>query len=584
MPRRLSRMSAVLLLAASVTSAMSLYAADKIIDRSGPHSELVVPGPDGALQYVPDERGDIIVDFSHCGYKGGGVPIPDVPAVMTLEPSGANDETTRIQSAIEEISARELGADGFRGALLLKRGTWRLGGQLRISASGVVLRGEGPGMDGTVLVGFGGPDAGELITVIGEGTAEPDEDTSQAVTDSRAPVGTHTLTLADASNFSVGDAILVRQKTGMEWAHEIRMDRILVRPSGKKPTRQWKGAKIDYERIITAIDGNTITLNAPLAWAIDKRWGTADVVRYTFPGRISHVGVEHLRLTCEYDASVTDYHDKDGLDLTYESDEEHRTGAASLNILENGWLRNLTCSNFRYGIRMGNSKWCTAQDCVMLNYISKIEGGRRAGISGGVMTLKLRCYVETSRHAYSFGSRVPGPNAVVDCVAHREFAGSDAHQRWSTASLYDNCYGNYTVMDRQFMGSGQGWGGANYVAWNTRGVVAVQSPETARNLAIGHVGRQDPGTFARAALKWQEENPGKELPVHLRQQQGHWESKGTHVGPRSLYLAQLEDRLGADAVRAIATPEQISGHPLASILAYAREQGAVYTAEEWLAK
>ena len=108
-------------------------------------SKLVYPGPDGRLVYVPDEKGNIIPDFSHCGYMGGGVALPDVPVVLTIYPQTQGDDTARLQAAIDEVSARALGANGFRGTLLLKRGKYRIGGTLQIRASGVVLRGEGEG-------------------------------------------------------------------------------------------------------------------------------------------------------------------------------------------------------------------------------------------------------------------------------------------------------------------------------------------------------------------------------------------------------------------------------------------------------
>ena len=45
--------------------------------------------------------------------------------------------------------------DGFRGALLLRAGNYRLASSLRIRASGIVLRGEGMGDTGTILTGTG---------------------------------------------------------------------------------------------------------------------------------------------------------------------------------------------------------------------------------------------------------------------------------------------------------------------------------------------------------------------------------------------------------------------------------------------
>jgi hypothetical protein len=39
----------------------------------------------GCLQYAPDEKGNILPDFSHVRYRYGDIPIPDVPVVLTLD-------------------------------------------------------------------------------------------------------------------------------------------------------------------------------------------------------------------------------------------------------------------------------------------------------------------------------------------------------------------------------------------------------------------------------------------------------------------------------------------------------------------
>ena len=124
---------------------------------AGGYSKLVFPGPDGKLQYKPsDEQGDTIPDFSNCGYKGGGVALPDAKVAVTLEPQqGAKDDNHRIQQAIDQVSKMPLDDRGLRGAVLLKRGTYRIPGQLKIFASGVVLRGEGDGEGGTLLIAAG---------------------------------------------------------------------------------------------------------------------------------------------------------------------------------------------------------------------------------------------------------------------------------------------------------------------------------------------------------------------------------------------------------------------------------------------
>lgn len=82
------------------------------------------------------------IDFSCAGYGGGGVAIPVAPAVISVRPSGG-DDTQLLQGAIDQVSALPLGDDGFRGAVLLRPGQYRVAGKLEIRAGGIVLRGSG---------------------------------------------------------------------------------------------------------------------------------------------------------------------------------------------------------------------------------------------------------------------------------------------------------------------------------------------------------------------------------------------------------------------------------------------------------
>ena len=72
----------------------------------GAESKLVKPMADGSIGMLPwNEQGDKIPDFSFCGYQNGGVKIPEVPTLVTLEPSGADDESARIQAALDDMDA-----------------------------------------------------------------------------------------------------------------------------------------------------------------------------------------------------------------------------------------------------------------------------------------------------------------------------------------------------------------------------------------------------------------------------------------------------------------------------------------------
>lgn len=124
------------------------------VDDLAPTVSRVYPGPDGKLVYVPDEQGNTIPDSSYAGYGGGGVPIPTVPVKETVWPV-AGDNTANIQAAIYKVSALPLDRYGFRGTVLLRAGYYRMATPILIQASGVVLRGEGMGDTGTVLIGTG---------------------------------------------------------------------------------------------------------------------------------------------------------------------------------------------------------------------------------------------------------------------------------------------------------------------------------------------------------------------------------------------------------------------------------------------
>ena len=481
---------------------------------------LVAPGRAGKLVYKPyTDRGDVIPDFSRCGYMGGGVELPSVPVKRSLSPSDSADETKRIQAALDEIAKLPLDTNGFRGALLLRRGRYRIEGSLEMSASGVVLRGEGQGEDGTVLIATGKSQR-YLIQVGSSSGASEIKSTRQKIISEYVPVGARTFELSDASKFKVGDAVLVTRIGNAAWIHEIGMDRIAERPGNPTRTKQWGSFNLNFDRIITAIDGNRITVDAPIVCATDSRWGGGEIQRYD-ERRIENVGVENLRGVSEFDPGVK--LKKNG---EYFADEKHATGLVYFRHVKNAWARDLTSLYFYNGVSWidGGAKWITVQDCTCLDPVSEITGGRRYAFNiSGQLCLVQRCFARNSRHAFVLGSRVPGPNVFLNCTSQLDHATSEPHHRWSVGGLYDNVHAQMAIQDRQWMGSGHGWAGANYVVWNCEGSLVCQQPPTAQNFAIGFVGKKNSGAFERP--------------------DGWWESEGQHVEPRSLYLKQLEERL-----------------------------------------
>src|SRR5436305_1977004 len=108
---------------------------------AGQQSQWVHLDESGKLVYQALKSGDRIMDFSSAGYMGGGVALPVVPVVKTVGPGGGDDDSALIQAAIDDLAKFELRGE-FRGAVLLKAGTYNCKSTLAIRGSGVVLRGE----------------------------------------------------------------------------------------------------------------------------------------------------------------------------------------------------------------------------------------------------------------------------------------------------------------------------------------------------------------------------------------------------------------------------------------------------------
>ncbi len=521
-------------------------------------SRVVHEGPDGTLRYAPDYRGNRIPDFSHAGYRGGGVPLPEAPVRAVVQP-GEGDDTERIQAAIDEVSERSPDADGMRGAVFLEAGVYEVEGALRIRQSGIVLRGAGPGPsragkkpeppgpadalrerlkeaeeEATILLATG-EERRILIRIEGTEGRELSSN-GHPITDVYAPVGARELHVADASVFSEGDSIILRRYGNEDWISEIGMDDIPPRPGGEQ-SPPWSPFHLDIDRVVTRVEDGRITLDAPLPNAIEQRWGGGEIIPYD-DNRIEQVGVEGVRAISVWEPN------EDGVD-----DTRHADRFCNFNNVINAWVRDVIVEHFfgtNGAISTGyGAKWLTFKDNEILvaddqyyrgpGYSARVfeETGVYTGRYGyrlqGQLTLARDSYAIHSRHAFTVGRHAAGPNVFLHCHGERPVSTSQPHFRWSAGGLYDNVEDEIAFQNRLWYGTSHGWAGANYVAWNTRGLLIAQQPPTAQNWAIGHVG--DKGRGAHADI----------IPDL---EQGYWESHGAHVEPASLYLRQLEDRLG----------------------------------------
>lgn len=300
-------------------------------------SKLFYLGGSGKLIYTTDAKGGRLPDFSHVGYHSGEAAIPHVPVKITLKPS-PGDDTQRIQEALNQLGTLPLGKMGYRGALLLKRGVYRVAGELIISSSGTVLRGEGNGPNGTIIIATGYDNARYQRTLI---TVDPqsrnpealilDDDLEdqiivaqepmQPIVDEYVPVGSHSFNVKSAAGYKPGDRIVVYRPSTAKWIHTIGCDqmesnRLRIqnqrwvkdgeRPGFyyEKPGRYKKYFVLKHReeswddlvrRVAISEDGKTIDGT--------RQWGAGDYDFY-FERRITHVEGNRVTIDAPIGKSV----------------------------------------------------------------------------------------------------------------------------------------------------------------------------------------------------------------------------------------------------------------------------------------
>ncbi|WP_428937374.1 DUF6298 domain-containing protein [Fontivita pretiosa] len=462
---------------------------------------IVGQGRDGRLTYLTDDRGNRVPDFSYAGYRAGEQPIPNVP-VRVVVSAVEGDNTARIQAAIDYVSS--LPADQ-RGAVLLAKGRYEIAGALKIAASNVVLRGSGPQ---TLLVASG-TDRRTLITIAGADDRKIDPNWI-AVQDDYVPVNARRLRLRSGHGLKPADTILIRRPSTPEWIRRINMTNL----GGERHGFGWRPGSRDilWDRTIVTVEGDTITLDAPITTALESDLGGGSVAKYDWPGRISGAGVENLRCESSFDPANP-------------KDENHSWFAIVMENARDSWVRQVSFAHFA-GSAVALWESCsriTVEDCKSVAPVSEIGGWRRnAFFTAGQQTLFQRCWSEDGIHDFAVGFMAAGPNAFVQCHTLNSLGDSGPIDSWASGVLFDNVRidGNaISFMDRRYRAQGAGWAAANSMIWQSHAaVIHCFSPPGATNWAVGCWATFDGD--------------------------GQWQSCNDSVEPDSLYYAQLAERIG----------------------------------------
>ena len=506
-------------------------------------SKIVYHDNNGKLVYISDAEGNRIPDFSHAGYKGGGVPIPDIPVVKTISPI-EGDNTSHIQNALFEVGLMPKDSNGFRGALLLTAGKYEIRGTINFGFDGVVLRGVGDGDDpsnNTILEATGNTPDQRTVLIAGGGAAtlwrnEVSNTRADIITDS-VIIGSNTFEVADASKFSIGDNIIIYHPCTAEWLAAIDTGGTYWYLPSAEPgvDLPWSvgSQPIVYNRNITDIQGNTITIDVPVFNHLIRSLSQSYIYKYSRSGLRTQIGIENFRIDIETAGGA---------------DEAHAWTAIDLFQIEDAWVRNCTMLHFgRSGVRTNTATRITVENCQALDPVSQIEGERRYNFNvytASQQVLFKNCHASNGRHHYvSNGSSWTSGCVFLDCTSEGAYTSSEGHRRWSTGLLWDNVIEldgprpGYNprllgLYNRGNYGTSHGWTVAHSVAWNcdvAGGDLIVQKPPTGQNYAISCKGKNVTGT---------------KPPAPFEAPDGYIEGTNeSRLEPRSLYEAQLHERL-----------------------------------------
>lgn len=462
---------------------------------------------DGKIIYHPDPRGNRVLDFSYCGYKlsEASIPLPDARVSVLWQKEDASDI---IQKAIDYVSSLKPDVDGFRGSVMLDSGTFVIAKALRLHTSGVVLRGDAILRTTLVKKGY---DRGAAIYMEGRGGI--DIQRKGEIADSYVPAGAMSFTVSGGMGLKPGDRIMIVRPSATSWIADLKCDEY----GGGISALGWKPGDVDmrWDRTVLSVDGDKISIDAPVPMALDKKYGKTQVMSYAFPGRVFDCGVEYLTLRSEYD-------------LRYPMDEDHAWTGISIDKAENCWVRKVNFEHFAGSavIVLPSASRVTVEDCISRAPVSEYGGMRRMTFyTMGQLTLFQRCYSEEGIHDFAAGYIAPGPNAFVQCRAERSNGFSGSVGSWAPGLLFDIVEidgNNLTFKNLGQAKNGTGWNTANSLFWQCSAAeIECFSPaDDAVNRAYGC---------------WAQFSGD-----------GKWEESNNHVQPRSFFYAQLEDRLKTD--------------------------------------
>jgi hypothetical protein len=410
------------------------------------------------------------IDFSHAGYGGGGAAIPTAVAVLSLRPGGG-DDTELLQGALDRVAGRAPRADGYRGAVLLQPGRYRVAGRLAMRASGVVLRGSG----NATIVATG---KGRRTLIEIGGGSEAVRAAPVRVTDESVPAGSLTFTLESAGGLKAGDRVAITRPSTTEWIDALKMRGLPGNYANQRLDWIPGSRNLVWDRTVTGVDAGRkrITVDAPVTTALERRYGGGTVARVTTGSPVARVGIENLTLESEFDAANA-------------RDEEHSWIAVALDRVEDAFVRGVVARHFAgSAVRVGpRARRITIEACRNEQPVSEPGGYRRQSfLVEGQQVLVRQCWSQHGMNDYATGLLAAGPNVFLDSTATEALGPSGSFESWASGVLYERVRvegSGIRLTNDSSRSQGAGWTAANSVIWNCDAEdIEAHGPEGADNV------------------------------------------------------------------------------------------------------
>jgi len=375
-------------------------------------------------------------DFSLAGYHlGKQFPARNSDVRMIFKvidfgavPNDGKDDIDAIQNAVD--AAEKAGG----GIVLFPTGVFDFDVEtsqkfVRITASNIVIRGYGEGIDGTILHDHRpsrSPDStqkwkgGTYPSFFYVGRPVSNLDSVPVADLSDAPFGSKVLKTNGKTIVAQGTYALIQTNPA-----DTSLTKDLVFPLrniGQSHIRN----EVKFAQMVRVIasQNGILELDASINWRLLQKWKPR-LVR--LPYLIEEVGIENFRLVCDW--KETFYHHKNDI---HDSgwDQIHFSG------VENGWVRNIVHDSPSLAVGLSWCKNSLVSDCQIIGN----RGHNGFQINGGsTRNLFFNLKGGSTMHTYSINGFCSG-NVFHMCFTSAPTA-VDCHGSLCIYNLFDNMYG-----------------------------------------------------------------------------------------------------------------------------------------------